>query len=63
MDEFKDLVWKMFEITGEVGLYCLYKELEKDAIMEETEQEELNIGDTKVNQVVSKPVLCGEREL
>lgn len=57
MERVEDLVWMLFEQTGEVGLYLMYKDLCEDAKLEMAENESVYDA-PKVTGV-----LCAEREM
>ena len=57
MERVEDLVWALFERTGEVGLYLMYNDLCEDAKLEMTESE------SEVTSVRITNVLCAEREM
>ena len=57
MERVEDLVWMLFEQTGEVGLYLMYKDLCEDAKLEMAE----NQSECETFKVSN--VLCAEREM
>lgn len=57
MERVEDLVWELFETTGEVGIYLMYNALCEDAKLELVEGQEEYVAPKLTN------VLCVEREM
>ncbi len=57
MERVEDLVWALFEKSGEVGIYLMYNALCEDAKLELMEEQEEQFA-PKVTKV-----LCAEREM